>query len=41
MERNAGNYKKDEKYINGMLEYTVEIKEHIPVKSPFICVIIQ
>uniref|UniRef100_A0A3B3CD67 Glycogen debranching enzyme n=1 Tax=Oryzias melastigma TaxID=30732 RepID=A0A3B3CD67_ORYME len=30
VERNAGNYKKDEKYINGMLEYTVEIKEHIP-----------
>ncbi|XP_024124713.1 glycogen debranching enzyme isoform X1 [Oryzias melastigma] len=33
VERNAGNYKKDEKYINGMLEYTVEIKEHIPISQ--------
>uniref|UniRef100_A0A8C7WWD4 Amylo-alpha-1, 6-glucosidase, 4-alpha-glucanotransferase a n=1 Tax=Oryzias sinensis TaxID=183150 RepID=A0A8C7WWD4_9TELE len=32
VERNAGTYKEDAKYINGMLEYTVEIKEHIPVK---------
>uniref|UniRef100_A0A3P9P9Q4 Glycogen debranching enzyme n=1 Tax=Poecilia reticulata TaxID=8081 RepID=A0A3P9P9Q4_POERE len=34
VEREAGSYKKDEKYINGMPEYTVEIKEHVPmVKS--------
>lgn len=31
VERHAGNYKKDDNYINGMPEYTVEIKEHIPV----------
>ncbi|KAF0047471.1 hypothetical protein F2P81_001104 [Scophthalmus maximus] len=30
VERHAGSYKKDEAYINGMSEYTVEIKEHIP-----------
>ncbi|XP_059200245.1 glycogen debranching enzyme [Centropristis striata] len=29
VERPAGSYKKDDKYINGMPEYTVEIKEHI------------
>ncbi|XP_010771562.1 glycogen debranching enzyme, partial [Notothenia coriiceps] len=29
VERHAGSYKKDDKYINGMPEYTVEIKEHI------------
>lgn len=33
VEREARSYKKDEKYINGMPEYTVEIKEHIPVKT--------
>lgn len=32
--RDAGSYKKDERYINGMPEYTVEIKEHIPVSIP-------
>lgn len=32
--RDAGSYKKDERYINGMPEYTVEIKEHIPVSTP-------
>lgn len=31
VERHAGSYKKDDNYINGMPEYTVEIKEHIPV----------
>lgn len=29
VERSAGKYKKDENYINGMPEYTVEMKEHI------------
>uniref|UniRef100_A0A3P9IX22 Glycogen debranching enzyme n=1 Tax=Oryzias latipes TaxID=8090 RepID=A0A3P9IX22_ORYLA len=33
VERNAGTYKEDAKYINGMLEYTVEIKEHIPISQ--------
>lgn len=32
VERQAGSYKKDDNYINGLPEYTVEIKEHIPVK---------
>lgn len=36
MERHAGSYKKDDKYINGMPEYTVEIKEHIPVNIAII-----
>lgn len=31
VERHAGSYMKDDNYINGMPEYTVEIKEHIPV----------
>lgn len=31
--RDAGSYKKDERYINGMPEYTVEIKEHIPLEE--------
>lgn len=31
VERHAGSYKKDDKYINGLPEYSVEIKEHIPV----------
>jgi len=31
VERQDGSYKKDDKYINGMPEYTVEIKEHISV----------
>lgn len=31
VERHAGSYQKDDKYINGMPEYNVEIKEHIPV----------
>lgn len=31
VERQAGSYKKDERSINGMPEYTVEIKEHIQV----------
>uniref|UniRef100_A0A7N6FCD8 Glycogen debranching enzyme n=1 Tax=Anabas testudineus TaxID=64144 RepID=A0A7N6FCD8_ANATE len=30
VDRHAGTYKKDDGYINGMPEYTVEIKEHIP-----------
>ncbi|XP_029380341.1 glycogen debranching enzyme-like isoform X2 [Echeneis naucrates] len=29
VERHAGSYKKDNNYINGMPEYSVEIKEHI------------
>ncbi|XP_038157443.1 glycogen debranching enzyme isoform X4 [Cyprinodon tularosa] len=33
VEREAGSYKKDEKYINGMPDYTVEIKEHIPIQE--------
>uniref|UniRef100_A0A8D3E2T7 Glycogen debranching enzyme n=1 Tax=Scophthalmus maximus TaxID=52904 RepID=A0A8D3E2T7_SCOMX len=33
VERHAGSYKKDEAYINGMSEYTVEIKEHIPLQE--------
>ncbi|XP_016521077.1 glycogen debranching enzyme isoform X2 [Poecilia formosa] len=33
VEREAGSYKKDEKYINGMPEYTVEIKEHVPMEE--------
>lgn len=32
--REAGSYKKDGGYINGLPEYTVEIKEHIPVSVP-------
>lgn len=41
VERNAGTYKEDAKYINGMLEYTVEIKEHIPVKMLWIYIVIH
>nr|XP_055058383.1 glycogen debranching enzyme isoform X1 [Misgurnus anguillicaudatus]XP_055058385.1 glycogen debranching enzyme isoform X1 [Misgurnus anguillicaudatus]XP_055058386.1 glycogen debranching enzyme isoform X1 [Misgurnus anguillicaudatus] len=33
VERQAGTYKKDERSINGMPEYTVEIKEHIQLKD--------
>ncbi|XP_008297524.1 glycogen debranching enzyme isoform X1 [Stegastes partitus] len=33
VERQAGSYKKDDGYINGMPEYTVEIKEHIPLEE--------
>ncbi|XP_053185673.1 glycogen debranching enzyme isoform X2 [Scomber japonicus] len=33
VERHAGSYKKDGKFINGMPEYTVEIKEHIPLEE--------
>lgn len=33
VDRHAGSYKKDGKFINGMPEYTVEIKEHIPVND--------
>ncbi|KAM9844696.1 glycogen debranching enzyme isoform 1-T1 [Aulostomus maculatus] len=33
VERRAGTYKKDDNYINGMPEYTVEIKEHIPLQE--------
>lgn len=33
VERSAGKYKKDDNYINGMPEYTVEIKEHISVNT--------
>lgn len=33
VERHAGNYRKDDKHINGMPEYTVEIKEHIPLQE--------
>lgn len=35
VERHAGSYKRDDKYINGMPEYSVEIKEHIPVNGHF------
>lgn len=31
VERQTESFKKDDNYINGMPEYTVEIKEHIPV----------
>ncbi|XP_041849646.1 glycogen debranching enzyme isoform X1 [Melanotaenia boesemani] len=33
VERHAGSYQRDDKYINGMPEYTVEIKEHIPLEE--------
>ncbi|XP_042284630.1 glycogen debranching enzyme-like isoform X1 [Thunnus maccoyii] len=33
VERHAGSYRKDDKHINGMPEYTVEIKEHIPLQE--------
>ncbi|KAF7653347.1 hypothetical protein LDENG_00084160 [Lucifuga dentata] len=33
VERTVGHYKKDDNYINGMPEYTVEIKEHIPLEE--------
>lgn len=33
VERHAGSYRKDDKYINGMPEYSVEIKEHLPVNG--------
>ncbi|XP_035027482.1 glycogen debranching enzyme isoform X3 [Hippoglossus stenolepis] len=33
VERHAGSYKMDDSYINGMPEYTVEIKEHIPLEE--------
>uniref|UniRef100_A0A7N6FAR9 Glycogen debranching enzyme n=1 Tax=Anabas testudineus TaxID=64144 RepID=A0A7N6FAR9_ANATE len=33
VDRHAGTYKKDDGYINGMPEYTVEIKEHIPLQD--------
>uniref|UniRef100_A0A668A3N5 Glycogen debranching enzyme n=1 Tax=Myripristis murdjan TaxID=586833 RepID=A0A668A3N5_9TELE len=33
VERHAGNYKKNGNYINGMPEFTVEIKEHIPLQE--------
>lgn len=39
MERHAGSYKKDDNYINGMPEYTVEIKEHIPVNDMMIAIL--
>lgn len=31
VETKDGGYVKDDKYINGMPEYTVEIKEHLSV----------
>lgn len=31
VERNAESYVKDERFINGMPNYTVEIREHIQV----------
>lgn len=39
VERHAGSYRKDDKHINGMPEYTVEIKEHIPVNDIMIAVL--
>ncbi|KAG9276162.1 glycogen debranching enzyme [Astyanax mexicanus] len=33
VERDAGSYVKDEKYINGMPEYTVELREHLQLKD--------
>ncbi|XP_037314031.2 glycogen debranching enzyme isoform X1 [Pungitius pungitius] len=33
VERMAGSYKKDDHYINGMPEYTVDIKEHISLQE--------
>ncbi|XP_068196726.1 glycogen debranching enzyme isoform X1 [Antennarius striatus] len=33
VEKQSQSYKKDDDYINGMPEYTVEIKEHIPLEE--------
>ncbi|XP_066539576.1 glycogen debranching enzyme-like [Hoplias malabaricus] len=33
VERDAGSYVKDEKYINGMPDYTVELREHLQLKD--------
>ncbi|XP_037131537.1 glycogen debranching enzyme isoform X2 [Syngnathus acus] len=33
VERHAGSFVKDDNFINGMPEYTVEIKEHIPLQE--------
>jgi len=33
VERKDGSYKKDDNFINGMPEYTVEISEHIPLQD--------
>ncbi|XP_058498944.1 glycogen debranching enzyme isoform X2 [Solea solea] len=33
VERAAGSYEKDKDYINGLPQYTVEIKEHIPLQE--------
>lgn len=41
VERHAGTYKKDDNYINGLPEYTVEIKEHIPVNTSMIVSILN
>lgn len=38
-ERHAGSYKRDDSYINGMPEYTVELKEHIPVSTAVLPVV--
>ncbi|XP_061654774.1 glycogen debranching enzyme isoform X1 [Phyllopteryx taeniolatus] len=33
VDRHSGSFKKDDNYINGMPEYSVEIKEHIPLQE--------
>lgn len=39
VERHVGSYKKDDNYINGMPEYTVELKDHIPVNVVIIFIL--
>lgn len=41
VERNVGTYKKDDNYINGMPEYTVEIEEHIAVRLNIMDILYQ
>ncbi|XP_037537913.1 glycogen debranching enzyme [Nematolebias whitei] len=36
VQRDAGSYKRDDNYINGMSEYTVELKEHIKIEESMV-----